>query len=87
MPLYYITTRDSFAYDLVEKISYIEMYGRKVKKIEYFFETDNYPQNFKTFMKEFPDFRVGVTCYHNFFSHEELKEIENNCYETEKKSF
>ncbi len=49
MPLYYITTRDSFAYDLVEKISYIEMYGRKVKKIEYFFEPDNFPQNFKYF--------------------------------------
>ena len=32
MPLYYISTRDSFAYDLIEKISYLERDGRKYKK-------------------------------------------------------
>lgn len=32
LPLYVITTRDSFAYDLIEKITIVNMNGRKVKK-------------------------------------------------------
>ena len=30
--------------------------------------------------------RVGVTCYENFYSNEELKDMEGNIEETEKKS-
>ena len=33
LPLYQITTRDSFAYDLIEKVSLIDFNGRKTKKI------------------------------------------------------
>jgi hypothetical protein len=33
MPLYYISTRDSFAYDLIEKVTVIERDGHMVKKI------------------------------------------------------
>ena len=38
MPIYYIATRDSFAFDLIERISYVQLDSRKVKKIEYFFD-------------------------------------------------
>ncbi len=72
MPIYYITTRDSFAYDLIEKTSLVEEGGRQFKKIEYFFDPENPPFNFKNFVKEFPDYRVGCTAYHDFFTHEEL---------------
>jgi hypothetical protein len=37
MPIYYISTRDSFAFDLVEKITYLPRGQRTYKKIEYFF--------------------------------------------------
>jgi len=44
MPIYYISTRDSFAFDLVEKITLLQREGgRTYKKIEYFFEPDNLP--------------------------------------------
>lgn len=43
MPIYYISTRDSFAFDLVEKITIYQRQGRPFKKIEYFFEADNLP--------------------------------------------
>lgn len=33
MPLYYISTRDSFAFDLVEKITYHKRQDRVYKKI------------------------------------------------------
>lgn len=84
MPLYYISTRDSFAYDLIEKSSIIEMNGRKFEKIEYFFDPKNAPSNFYGhFEKVFPDFRVGCHIIRNFFSNEELKDIEDECWETE----
>lgn len=57
------------------------------KSVEFFFDPNAYPSNFKSFMDKFPDFRVGVTTYHNFFTHEELTEIESKCYETERKFF
>lgn len=85
MPIYYITTRDSFAFDLIEKISYVNLNNRMVKKIEYLFDLNNLPSNFKFFLKDFPDGRTGCTSYHDFFSHEELLEIEDCCFQTEKK--
>lgn len=87
MPVYYIATRDSFAYDLIEKITYPVLNGRIVKRIDYYFDLNNLPANFKTFLKQWPNGEVGVTAYHNFFSHKELKEIEDKCFETEQKAF
>lgn len=70
MPLYYISTRDSFAYDLIKKITPISMNGRNFFKTEFFFDPKNYPTNFKNFIDEFPDCRVGCTTYTDYFSHE-----------------
>jgi hypothetical protein len=51
MPVYYIATRDSFAYDLIEKVTYPIMNGRIVKRIDYYFDLNNLPANFKSFLK------------------------------------
>ena len=76
MPLYYISTRDSFAFDLVEEITEFERNGRTYKKIKYFFEPENLPTNYgNDYKSRFPNFDVGITCYHDFFSDEELKEF------------
>ena len=61
--------------------------GRKYCKIEFFFNPKALPQNFKSFINEFPDYRVGVTAYTGFFTHEELLELEKNTFETETKCF
>ena len=87
LPLYQISTRDSFAYDLIEKVTFVNLLGRKVKKTEYFFDRASYPHNFKSFADKFPDFRVGVTTYNDFYTHKELTQIESKCYETERKFF
>jgi hypothetical protein len=68
MPIYYISTRDSFAFDMVERITLLKRGERTYKKIEYFFEPDNVPDNFADYRKLFPDLCVGVTSYHDFFS-------------------
>lgn len=88
LPLYYISTRDCFAFDLLEKKTILQLPGRpNVLKTEYFFHPHAKPQNFKSFEKDFPDLRVGVTSYTNFFSHEELLDIENKTFDTEIKCF
>jgi len=87
LPLYQISTRDSFAYDLIEKVTILDLLGRKVKKTEYFFDRASYPSNFKSFSDKFPDYRVGVTTYNDFYTHDELNLIESKCYETERKFF
>lgn len=76
-PLYYISTRDSFAFDLVEKIDEIVLGNRKYIRTEYFFDPGNVPDNFSNeFRKLFPNFDVGIITYNNFFSDEELKHFE-----------
>lgn len=88
LPLYFISTRDCFAFDLIEKKTVLQLQGRpNVLKTEYFFHPKAKPQNFKCFEKEFPDLRVGVTSYTNFFTHEELKLLEEKTFETEIKCF
>jgi len=87
MPLYYIATRDSFAFDLIEKISTCNWHGKTFTKTEFFFDPDNHPTNYTSFISAFPDFRVGATLYSGFFSHKELLDIEDSCYHTEVKSF
>lgn len=88
LPLYYISTRDCFAFDLIEKKTFLGIKGReKAMKIEYFFSEKAMPQNFKGFLEEFKDRRVGVTCYTDFFTNEELIELEKKTFETEIKCF
>ena len=88
MPLYYISTRDSFAFDLVEKVTILDRNGHQYKKIEYFFEPDNLPGNYgNDYKNRFPNFDVGITCYHNFFTDEELKHFEKKTFETEENAF
>lgn len=87
MPLYYISTRDSFAFDLLEKITTCQFNGKTFTKTEYFFDPENHPTNFNSFVVSFPDYRVGATLYTGFFTHQELLSIEDSCYETEVKSF
>ena len=74
---------------------------KRVMKREYFFMPDNLPENYDQFMPEATKvilksrqknkknnptlYPVGITSYENFFSHEELQEIENLVEETEKK--
>ena len=103
LPLYLINTRDSFAFDLIEKVTEVNFNGRKAIKtglidfdniklipflsIDYYFDPHTHPLNFKAFVDKFPDYHVGVTTYNNFYSHEELCEIENRCYQTERDFF
>ena len=88
LPLYFISTRDCFAFDLLEKKTILQLPGRpNVLKTEYYFHPKGKPQNFKSFEAEFPDLRVGVTSYTNFFSHEELVKLEEKTFETEIKCF
>ena len=61
--------------------------GKKYTQTEYYFDPDNYPSNFTSFLPNYPDYRVGCTLYKDFFTHQELIEIENDCYSTEIKSF
>lgn len=46
---------------------------------------NNLPFNFKSFIKDFPDGFTGCIAYHDFFSHEELLDIEKDTFETEQK--
>ncbi len=39
------------------------------------------------YKSRFPEFNVGVTCYHNFFTDEELKYFEKKTFETEENAF
>lgn len=55
--------------------------------LEFFFDPNSYPSNFSAFLSQFPDFRVGVVTYNNFFTHEELTKLEDRTYITEKKCF
>ena len=81
-PIYYISTRDSFAFDLVEKITTFSREGRTFKKIEYSFYPDNMPDNFGEYKEMFPNFETGVVCYHDFFSEEEIQYFEDQTMKT-----
>ena len=87
LPLYTVDTRDSFCYDPIVKETIVDMGGRKVCKKEYYFDLNDLPSNFDHFIKKFPDGRIGAVTYENFFSHEELLEIENYTHQTELEFF
>lgn len=90
-----INTRDCFAHDLHVKETMIECDGRKdVIKREYYFTPSTVPENYREVvglpkaksLTNFEDLRVGVTTYENFYSNEEMKNIEGCIEETEHKS-
>lgn len=57
-------------------------------RTDYFFDPNNCPNNYApTFLNLFPDYKVGLVSYDDYFTHEELTEIESNIYETEVKAF
>lgn len=69
--------------------------GRKdVIKREYYFTPSTVPENYREVvglpkaasLDNFEDLRVGVTTYENFYSNEEMKNIEGCIEETENKS-
>lgn len=71
---------------------------KQVVKREFYFDPDNLPENYNLFIDEATEklfkrepeqrknphnYPVGVTTYDNFYSHEELKEIESLVERTE----
>jgi hypothetical protein len=59
-----------------------------IGRTEYFFDQNNCPNNFSpNFSKLFPDYRVGLVSYDDYFTHEELLNIESHVYEMEVKAF
>lgn len=87
LPMYIISTRDCFVFDLDVKTEELNIKeGVKILKKEYFFNPNNIPSNFYKF-KEYPDdYRVGVVTYEGYFSNEVLKDIENCVEKTEELS-
>lgn len=49
---------------------------RGVVKKDYYFTQDNRPSNLEDFNKEEELLFTGVTCYENFFTNEELRDLE-----------
>lgn len=81
-PIYYISTRDSFAFDLIEKRTILRRSnGREYTRIDYYFYPDNVPTNFGSeYRKLFPQLDVGATAYHGFYTEEEMKEFEDHTF-------
>lgn len=96
IPITLINTRDCFVYDLYIKVTELNLgKGReKVLKKEYFFTSDAIPENYRQVvgfskdvdLSKIENLRVGVTTYENFYSHEEMKQMEQHIEETEQKS-
>jgi hypothetical protein len=86
LPMYIISTRDCFVFDLFEEKSLLEFEGKKIIRKEFFFSKHNFPSNYEKFKTTPDDFRVGAVTYENFFSHEELNEIEHLIEKTEQHS-
>ena len=87
LPLYSVDTRDCFSFDPIVKESIIRMRDRDVIKKEYYFEPDHLPSNFDFFKDKFADGRIGVVTYENYYSHEELQELERLTHLTELEFF
>lgn len=82
---YLINTRDSFSYDLKVKKSYIQYKDRMITKKVYMFHKDDLPSNYKDWDKflEGDYVRTGVVAFKNCFTHEELKDLEQEALNTE----
>jgi len=86
LPMYIISTRDCFVYDVYYIESFLNYNGRKITRKEFFFEKENFPSNLCKFINDREELRVGCVTYENFFTNEELKEIERNIDITDEES-
>ena len=99
LPITLINTRDCFAFDMkVEEEKLNCGAGREnVVRKEFFFDPElekAYPDNFvksmgygaNTDMSKMENLRVGVVTYENFFTNEEMCELEKLIEDTEAKS-
>jgi hypothetical protein len=86
LPMYIISTRDCFVFDLNVQVETIERGGRKYIRKEYCFDESNIPSNFHKFQLSKTDLGVGIVTYENYFTHEELLTIEKNIEKTEELS-
>lgn len=95
-PVTLINTRDCFAYDLHVKETLLNMGSARqaVIKREFYFTPETVPDNYTQVvglpkdldLNDVENLRVGVTTYENFYTHEELKNMERCIEDTEKKS-
>jgi hypothetical protein len=86
LPMYIISTRDCFVFDLNVVTEIVERNGRKYLRKEFFFDESNIPSNFHKFQTSKDDLRVGIVTYENYFTHQELLAIERNIEKTEELS-
>jgi len=99
IPVTLINTRDCFAYDLKfnEEVLNLGKGREKVIKKEYYFDPEieeGYPPNYKQVlgmknnvdMKDINNLKVGVTCYENFYTTQEMDEMEKLIEQTEEQS-
>jgi hypothetical protein len=86
LPMYIISTRDCFVFDLDVKVDEVLMKGKRYIKREYLFKPENMPSNFHKFQTSSDDRRVGVVTYENFFSNEQLTKMEESVEKTEQLS-
>ena len=87
IPLYFIDTRDSFAFDVDAQVKYFKYNGKTIKRLEFFFKPAHCPKNFHKFLPNFPNYSLGCYSYEGVWSHEEMLEIEKLAFETEQKCF
>jgi hypothetical protein len=83
-------------YDLYVKETHLNLGTNRenVIKKEFYFTPECIPENYRqviglpkdTDMKNVENLRVGVTTYENFYSNEEMKNMEIQIEETEQKS-
>ena len=97
MPLTLIDTRDCFAFDLIVDKEIVSLGpGReKVIKKTYYFDPEVVPDNFSPYVTEdakkdvskksdYHSYPAGCTSYENFFTHSEMKDMEQKIEATEK---
>lgn len=82
---YLINTRDSFSYDLKVKKTKFVSNGREILKKEFYFRKNDLPSNYHDWQKyqEGDLVRTGIVTYHNCFSQEQLKKLEEDAQGTE----
>ena len=99
VPITLINTRDCFAYDLkyTEEVLNLGPGRENVVKKEYYFDpaiAGGYPENLKTVlgladdadMTDINNLKIGVTCFENFYTHEQMEEMEKLIEQTEERS-
>ena len=77
LPHYLVNTRDCFMFDLDVKEEILKIRGRDVTKRTFFFRENDSPSNFNHFSHNWPKRGVGLVAYDNYFSEEELRNIED----------